>query len=172
MIRKITMAILLAAAALLQGIVFQVFEVASIKPNLLLIITVSFGLMRGRKSGLLTGFAAGVIYDVLFSDIFGITPLLLMWIGYFSGYLYRIFYDDDIKTPLLFVGIADIVYGTCQYVFLFLIRGRLNFFFYLRRIIIPEMLYTLIITIFIYRLLFALNRVLSKTDKRSIDSLV
>lgn len=166
------MTILVIACTLLQCSVFQFIEIASIKPNLLLIVTVSFGLMRGRKSGLITGFFCGLCCDLFFESILGFYALVYMWIGYLAGYFYRIFYDDDIKTPLLLVSAADLLYGFCQYFFTFLIRGRVNFFFYLGRIIIPEMLYTLILTIVTYRLFYAINKKLSKTDKRSIDSLV
>ena len=172
MIRKLVMGLLTLAAVLLQCIVFQVFSIASIKPNLVLILAVSFGLMRGRMSGLLTGFAGGLLIDLLFPGQLGFHALICMWLGYSAGFCYRIFYDDDIKTPVLLIGIADLLYGIYQYLFTFLLRGRIHFFFYLNRIIIPEILYTVLVTIVTYRLLYRINQQLNKTDKRSIDSLV
>lgn len=170
--RKIAMAALIIFSTLLQCSAFQLIEIASIKPNLLLILTVSFGLMRGKKSGLTTGFFCGLCCDLFFESIIGFQALIYMWIGYFAGYFYRIFYDDDIKTPLLLISAADLVYGISQYVFTFLLRGRIHFFFYLGRIIIPEILYTMLLTIVTYRLIYFINQKLSKTDKRSVDSLV
>ncbi len=170
--RKIAMTLLIIVSCILQCSFFQLIEIASIKPNLLIIITVSFGLMRGRRSGLLTGFFCGLCYDLLFESVFGFQALIYMWIGYFAGFFYRIFYDDDIKTPLLLISVADLFYGFCQYCFTFLLRGRINFFFYLGRIIMPEILYTVILTILTYRLIYHLNQKLCRTDKRSIDSLV
>ena len=105
------MAILIFVTVIAQCLLFQVFEIASIKPNLLLILTCSFGLMRGRTSGLLTGFFSGLTLDILFPGQLGMQALIYMWIGYFSGYCYRIFYDDDIKTPRMLVTIGDLVYG-------------------------------------------------------------
>ena len=172
MIRKITMGVLLFVTVLLQCIVFQVFSIASIKPNLVLIIAVSFGLMRGRTSGLLTGFFGGLLIDLMFPGQVGFHALIYMWLGYAAGFCYRIFYDDDIKTPLVLVAAADLVYGLYQYLFAFLLRGRIHFFFYLNRIIIPEILYTILMIIVMYRLLYRLNQRLNHTDKRSIDSLV
>lgn len=170
--RKLVMTFLIIICTLLQCSVFQFIEIASIKPNLLLIITVSFGLMRGRKSGMLTGFFSGLCCDLFFESILGFNALIYMWIGYLAGYFYRIFYDDDIKTPLLLISVGDLIYGIVVYVSTFLFRGRINFFFYLGRIIIPEVLYTMILTIVTYRIFYSINRKLSKTDKRSIDSLV
>ncbi len=172
MIRKITMGLLILGCAIIQCVLFNIFSIASIKPNLLLIVTVSFGLMRGRMSGLLTGFFCGLVVDIMFPGQIGFQALIYMWIGYLSGYCYRIFYDDDIKTPLLLTAAAEIAYGLYCWVFTFLLRGRVNFLFYLKRIVIPELLYTVILMIFLYGLLYKLNRLISKADKRSIDSLV
>ena len=153
MIRKAAMAVLILATALAQGILFQVFEIASIKPNLLLVVTISFALMRGRKSGMLTGFFSGLAIDLLFPGQIGFNALAYMWIGYLAGFCYRIFYDDDIKTPIFLVILGDLAFGIYTYLFTFLLRGRVHFLFYLNRIIIPEMLYTILMTILTYRLL-------------------
>ena len=40
----------------------------------------------------------------------------------------------------------------------FLIRGRIQLFFYLRRIIIPEAIYTVIFAVFLYQLNYYVNK--------------
>ena len=67
-------------------------------------------------------------------------------------------YDDDIKAPLLLIGVCDIACGIFQYVGTFLIRGRIHFFFYLGRVIIPEMIYTVIFAVFLYQLNYYVNK--------------
>ena len=47
-----------------------------------------------------------------------------------------------------------------------------SLFFYLRRIIIPEVIYTALITLVVYRLLLALNHKLEKAEQRSVGSFV
>ena len=84
--RKITMALLILLFILLQSTVCQMIAVASIKPNLLIILTVSFGLMRGKKDGMLTGFFCGLLTDLFFESIIGFNAILYLWVGYFSGY--------------------------------------------------------------------------------------
>ena len=168
--RKIVMAVLIVATVICQCSLFQIFEIASVKPNLLVILTVSFGLMRGRMSGLITGFAGGLCMDLFYPGLIGLNALLYMWIGYASGYCYRIFYDDDIKTPLLLVTAGDLFYSNAMYVLTFLLRGRIHFWFYIKRIIIPELLYTIIATLILYHIFYRINRSLSKSDKRSLDS--
>lgn len=121
---------------------------------------------------MLTGFFLGLLNDIFFNTVIGFNALIYLWVGYFSGNFYRIFYDDDIKTPLLLISICDIVYGVIQYGFLFLMRGRIQFFFYLGRVILPEMIYTLILTIVVYQVLYAINRRLVLTDKGGVDGIV
>ena len=54
--RKITVFIIIGVCYLLQTTFFDTLSFASISPNLLIIVTSSFGFMRGRKEGLFIGF--------------------------------------------------------------------------------------------------------------------
>lgn len=51
--RFVITAVILIAAYLLQCTVFSSLELAGIKPNLLIIVTASFGFMRGAREGML-----------------------------------------------------------------------------------------------------------------------
>jgi rod shape-determining protein MreD len=51
-------------------------------------------------------------------------------------------------------------------VFLFLLRGRLEFLYYARTIILPEFIYTMVITIFLYLVLLKINQGLEAVEKR------
>ena len=84
--RKITLAFLILAAFLLQTTVFQYFQIASVTPNLLLILTSAFGLMRGKKEGLMVGFFSGLMIDLFYGSLFGFYALLYMYIGYLNGF--------------------------------------------------------------------------------------
>lgn len=162
--RKLIVFLLIFFSFILQSTLFRQFAIASIAPNLLLILTVSFGFMRGKRAGLWIGFVCGLFMDLSMGELMGVNSLLYACIGYANGFCYHIFYDDDIRMPIFCVAVSDFVYGVGSYAFLFLLRGRLDILYYLRRIIIPEMLYTLIMTILLYRLLYKVNRWLEKTE--------
>lgn len=49
--RFLITAVIIIAAYLLQCTVFSSLELAGIKPNLLIIVTASFGFMRGSREG-------------------------------------------------------------------------------------------------------------------------
>ena len=88
--RKITLAFLILAAFLLQTTVFQYFQIASVTPNLLLILTSAFGLMRGKKEGLMVGFFSGLMIDLFYGSLFGFYALLYMYIGYLNGFFCKV----------------------------------------------------------------------------------
>lgn len=170
--RRIIMILLIFVAFILQCAVFPAIAVASIKPNIFIILTVSFALMRGKREGMFVGFCCGFLSDLFFGYALGLNALIYMYIGYLVGFCYRIFYDDDIKMPVLLTAGSDLAYSVVIYGVQFLMRGRIDFFFYLKRIMIPEMIYTTILTILCYRFLFALNHRLEKSEQRSVSSLV
>ena len=83
--------------------------------------------------------------------------MIYMYIGYLSGYAHRIYYDEDVKIPMFLTAIADLLYNLSVYGLQFLLRGRLGLGTYLYRIIIPEMFYTVFITLIVYRIFRYIN---------------
>ena len=71
---------------------------------------------------------------------------------------------------MFLVAAGDLIYGLAVYGFQFLMRGRIEIFFYLRRIIIPEAIYTVLITVILYKLLFILNKKLTELEMKERDS--
>ena len=56
------MILLIFFCFLLQSTLFQsTFAVADVAPNLMVILTVSFGLMRGKREGMFVGFLGGIL---------------------------------------------------------------------------------------------------------------
>lgn len=167
MLRKIFTGLCLIAAFLLQVTLFQSLSLASTKPNLILILVFTFGFMRGRKTGIWVGFAGGLLLDIYYGDSIGFYAMIYMYIGYLNGVFYKLFYDEDITLPLLLVFASNLLYGFSVYVIRFLLRGRLDFGYYVEHVIVAETIYTMIVAIIIYRPLLKMNRILEKIEKRS-----
>ncbi len=151
----------------IQSSSYHYFKMADIMPNLLLILVVSTAYMRGRFSGMVLGFFSGLLVDLMFgSYIIGLYALLYLLLGYLMGFTNKVYSEDDYTLPIIFIGISDLIYNFFYYIFEFLLRGRLNFLFYLRRIIIPEIIYTIAVSILLYKLLHMINhRLERKTDE-------
>lgn len=83
--RFFTMAIVILMSFLVQTTILQKLALADVVPNLLLIITVTFGYMRGEKEGMFTGFFCGLLVDCVYGEIVGLYTLLYLVIGYLNG---------------------------------------------------------------------------------------
>ncbi|MCR5702792.1 MAG: rod shape-determining protein MreD [Lachnospiraceae bacterium] len=155
--RCITIGILIVVCFLLQSTVFHYIELAGVVPNLLLILTMSFGLMRGRKEGLLVGFFSGLLVDIYFGQVLGPYAFIYMTLGYGNGFFHRIYYVEDVLLPMFTISVNDFLYNVIIYVFFFMLRNKLDFAEYLIEIILPEMIYTILITLFFYKILVRIN---------------
>ena len=172
MLRKFLVALFVLGCFILQCSVFNSISFAGIIPNLMIILTSSFGFMRGEKEGLWIGFFCGLLCDVFFGSFLGFYALILMYIGYINGKFCRIFYPEDIKLPLALIVISDISYGVICYCLLFLLRGRFNFPYYFARVVLPEAVYTIVVTMFLYPLILKVNQMLEAKEKRSAQKFV
>ena len=126
---KVVFFLTVVVCFLLQSTVMDLISIGSVTPNLMLVLCVSIGFYA----------------------------LIYMYIGYLSGYAHRIYYDDDVKVPMFLTAGADLLYNLAVYGLQFLLRGRLGLRTYLYRIIIPEMFYTVFITLIVYRLFRYIN---------------
>lgn len=167
--RNITAFLLIFICFLLQCTVFKRLSFGGISPNLLIIVTASIGFMRDEKSGLLVGFFCGLFIDVFFGDIIGFYALIYMYIGYMNGKFSRIFYPEDIKLPLALISLSDLCYGLLCYVFLYLLQGKFDFIYYAIHIIIPEVVYTIVISIVLYPIILQIYKNLDKRDRSDTE---
>ncbi|MEZ3504691.1 MAG: rod shape-determining protein MreD [Lachnospiraceae bacterium] len=155
--RRIVVLLIIIVGFLLQSTVFQTLSIGSITPNLMVIIVSSFGFMRGKKEGLAVGFFCGLLEDIFYGRLLGMHAMIYMYIGYVNGYFNHIFYGDDIKLPISLISVSELVYGLGTYLIMFLMRSRFAFSYYMVRIILPELVYTIVMTLVFYRLIFSIN---------------
>lgn len=162
---KILFFLMMFIAFLLQTTVFKWLAVGGVSPNLLMIATSYMGFMKGNEKGMVTGFFSGLLVDIFFGPVLGVNALIYMIIGYLNGELEGSFYPDDIKLPIAFVAVSTFLYDLVSFGVHFLFRTR-GFFTFLWRITLPEVVYTVFITLLIYRLMYRIDMKLSMDEKR------
>lgn len=157
---------------ILQSTVCRYIAFGNVGPNLLIISTASFGFMLGQKAGITVGFFTGFLVDIFSGGILGFHALLYMYIGYFNGFFKRLFFKDDLMLQILLIGCSDFVYSTTYYLLMFLLRGRFHIGFYLMNVIIPETVYTVLLTIVLFSFLTLCGRLSKKRANRSSGEIV
>ncbi len=167
MLRRMIIIVMVIIGYLLQCTFFQSISLGGIVPNILIIITSSFGFMCGKKEGMAIGFLAGLILDIFYGDILGFYALVYMCIGYLNGFFRSIFYPEDIKLPMILITASELLYCFLCYIFLFLLRGKLNFGYYFVHVILPEIVYTILVTLIVYKTILWVNEWLEAREKRS-----
>ena len=135
---------------ILQTGLFHYLSFDGIVPNLLLIVVCSYGFLRGETEGVIAGFFCGLLIDIFYSRMYGFNSLIFLYLGYFNGMLNRFYMENEIKLPIAFIGISDLIYSVVTYCLRFLLNGKFDFGFYFIKIILPEFLYTLGVSLLLY----------------------
>lgn len=164
--------IMLILAFTVQICVFPQIAFLSSAPNLVLIVVFICSFIEGREHGMFYGLVAGLFMDLFYSGPFGFYTLFFINLGYVSGIFNKYYYEDYITLPLLLSMTSDFVYNLYIYVFRFLIRNRLNFGHYLITIIIPEIIFTTVTTLIVYRFFLFINRKLKEWEQRRDSNIV
>lgn len=164
--RYITYIALILINFILQTTLFHHIEIVGIKPNTMLILIVSFAFMRGEIEGGFIGFSSGLLIDSFFGQFLGLNAFIGLVVGFLCGKIFNEFYKDSIFIPFFLTLFFSIVYGFLFYFFNAFLQGYPNILPFLKNIIIPEALYTSILSFIVYRILFFINKKLEKFDRK------
>ena len=150
---------------ILQTTLFPLFTIQGIFPNTALIIVTSYALLRGSKEGSLVGVGTGFLMDVFFSSMIGFYSLLYLAIGLLFGRSQRNFYRENYILPVIFCAVSTVLFQAVLYITGFLFRGEGNILYFLFSVILPEIVYTAVVTVPLYRILFGINEWLELKEK-------
>jgi rod shape-determining protein MreD len=95
-----------------------------------------------------------------------------MYIGFVIGKFHIIFFSQNIVIPIVFISISDFLFGFICYVLMFLFRTKFDIGYYMMNIIIPEVVYTSLVSIFYYPLILYINRRIDEREQRSAKKFV
>ena len=154
MLRNITFGLLVIIAYLILTTFGSQISLGGVSPNLVIIVVCMYSLLRGRRAGMIFGFCAGLLLDVFYGygDVIGINALIYMYIGLVNGFFYDSIYIKSYHVPIISVFFSDFAYLFVFYVITFLLRNKLNIGYYLNNIMIPEVVYTVFVTLLTYKL--------------------
>ena len=165
LIKRIAIYFLLVLAAfLLQTCVFPLLKFFYAAPNLLLIVTFSYGFIYGSLTGMICGIFAGFLMDVFYYEPFGMFILIFCYLGFFSGLFQNQLKNDSIVFPLILCLLNELFYNAAVMVYRLFNLGHADVAYSIKNVVLPELIFTLLITILAYRILLHTNRKLDKID--------
>ncbi|KAF5067528.1 rod shape-determining protein MreD [anaerobic digester metagenome] len=150
---------------ILQTTLFQYLAIQGIFPNTALIIVVSYALLRGSKEGCITGICTGLLFDIFFGTAKGYYLLLFLCISFFIGKSQKNFYRENYLLPIIFCTFAAGAYETIHFITELLLRKDGNLLFFILKVLLPTIVYSAIVTVPIYRVLFGINEWLELKEK-------
>ncbi|MCR5808601.1 MAG: rod shape-determining protein MreD [Clostridiales bacterium] len=121
--RKWLFALSLLTAFFLDNVFLNTANVLGLRPDVTLAMLISLGVLLGPAPAALTGFITGLLADIFFNKIVGLTALTYMLSGLAGGLFYRKFYADNLIIPTVtamvcsflkehFFLIASLLYGS------------------------------------------------------------
>ena len=166
MLRIICMALLIVFNYVLQSTVLVNFAILGVTPDTALILIVSYGMLRGDVEGAMFGFFTGLAHDMFGGLYIGVYALLGLLIGYAAGKPFKDFFKDNLFLPFFLVVIATVSHQFLFFCISFLFRGRMDLGYYMWAIILPRTIYTAILAIPIYSLMFVINARISRHEEK------
>lgn len=166
MMRAIVLGSLLVIMHSLESTLFQYIRIGGIGPNFMIMIIVSFALLRGSKEGMMIGAFSGLLYDISFGMHIGPTLLSYMFIGFVCGKFNKNFYRENFIIPFICTLISSLFYGAVN-IMAFILRGKLSFGYFIKSIIIPELIYTITLSLIIYQIAYLINEKIEEHEKSS-----
>ena len=161
--KKVVTFLFILVAFLLQTTVFKIIALADVVPNLVLVVTVSYAYIRGRTSGIVIGFICGIMLDMMYGSLIGLYAFIFMTIGFFVGHCRKLYFTDSLFLTTILIAVSDLVYCFYYYITEFLMRGRLHFAFYFVHKFLPEILYSTLVGIILYRLIISTEKRISRS---------
>ena len=102
-------------AAMLQVVIVSSLVIADGAPDLLLVVVVVLGLLRGAIVGATLGFVGGVIVDLVTLGTLGVTSLVLTLAGFWSGRYGETTGRDRRFAPVMAVGAITVLAAVFGY---------------------------------------------------------
>lgn len=148
---------LIILAMLLQATVFSFLQVAGVKPDLILMLVIFNGFLRGSREGAFLGFLGGLAQDIFTGSYIGLNALTKMAAGYLAGLAEARFYNESVIIVTLTTFFTSMVSHGTNYILLYYLDIQVPAFFAIIQVIMPTSLYTALLVPLTYWKFFRSN---------------
>jgi len=145
-------------AALLVALVLQVavapyLAIGGIVPNFMLLVVVTLALVEGPSWGCVSGFVAGLMFDLIGTGPVGPMALVLSVVGYAAGTLSANLFAEGWLLPLTVLGVASLTVELAYGLVLALVGETSGWWDTFATVMLPSALYNVALGLLVYPVL-------------------
>ena len=150
---------LLALIAILQTTLIPMFVPGSVRPDLMLIVVVSWGVVHGDGQAALWGLGGGICLDLLSGAPFGLNALTLGGVGLLADSLQTNFFRANIFIPPAIMFVAALLFHIAQAGALQTLGYPINWAYFSFGVVLPTALLDTALMPIVYWLLRRIDHV-------------
>lgn len=139
-------------------------EVWGARPWLMVPLTVFIAMFEGPLTGGVCGAVAGFLWDMFSQRLPGFSALFLLVIGVACGLLVQVLLRNNVLSAMMLSSSVTVGYGLYQWFFCTVIWGKEDAWFVLWRLTLPDIVYTICISIILYYVLYFIAKHLKQTE--------
>jgi rod shape-determining protein MreD len=151
----------------LQVNIFSSFTIAGISPNLFIIYILFIGLFSNQILGISFGVVCGLVLDLIYGKVIGVTAIMLCIIGYLGSYFDKNFSKENRLTIIFMVIGTTVIYEFGAYflnsIMLEFDREYWNFI----KILFVETIYNILLSIIFYPAIQKFGYSIERTFKKN-----
>ncbi|SEJ91191.1 rod shape-determining protein MreD [Propionispira arboris] len=146
--------ICLVVLYILQSSLLPIIAYNGVSPDILLIVVISFSLLRGSRFGFLMGFSAGLLEDLASGTFFGMNTFCKMILGYAFGLVEHKVFKENFFLPIMSMIIATSLNYFISAVLMVLLGYRFNLVHHMEHILLPLLLYNVIFAFPVHKFVY------------------
>ena len=142
---------LLGLVAIVQSTVLSRADANGLYLQLMLLVVISWSLLRGSREGMVWGFIGGLALDLLSAGPVGLNAGLLALAGYSAGWGEAKVFRANLALPAFIIGAITLGYALSQSMVLQALGHPIPWFEWFTRIILPTLVLNLVASPLVYR---------------------
>ncbi len=158
--------VLVWTAAFFQSTLLEYIEIVSVRPNLLIVLTVIVALLRSPVESAVMGLFFGLAMDILMGKTMGWYALLFLLITVPISLVNEKLYREKLLVLLTFTFVSTVVIETMFVLIMFLFRGYHYLPYIFSTIILPEAVYNSILILPLFRPISGVYNILDTLDRK------
>jgi rod shape-determining protein MreD len=140
--RRISIWLSIIICIYLDSVFFDRVNLYGVRPDCLLALIVTLGILMGSLPAAVIGTLAGLFTDIFFGEFVGYNAAIFLVMGMASGFFYRKYYADNLIVPAVTAVFTALAKELINAGVLFLTVGRYSFASMFARYILPGSLMT------------------------------